>query len=154
MDSKRHFDTPFKLFHLSEENLDGKTLEPRQLDKMRVMEGEDWKVPRICVSTSIDGAVSSLVDSMSCPRGLKFLVHVPLDLDSLFKANKVHRPSLKQVPDAEVTGEHWLKAPATFKTIGQIEIDGIDDSCDIWYQWKWREEKIDRFKWHWTVMRV
>ena len=154
MDSKRHFDKPFKLFHLSEENLDGKTLEPRPLDKMRVMEGEDWKVPRICVSTSIDGAVSSLVDSMSCSSGIRLWVHVPLDLDGLFKANKVHRPSLKQVPDAEVTGEHWLKAPATVKTIGQIEIDGIDDSYDIWYQWKGREEKIDRFKWHWIVMRV
>jgi len=154
MGSKWHFDKPFKLFHLSEENLDGKTLEPRPLDKMRVMEGEDWKVPRICVSTSIDGAVSSLVDSMSCSSGIRLWVHVPLDLDSLFKANKVHRPSLKQVPDAEVTGEHWLKAPATFKTIGQIEIDGIDDSCDIHYKWKGREEKIDRFKWHWTVMRV
>ena len=154
MDSKRHFEKPFKLFHLSKENLDGKTLEPRPMDKMRVMEGEDWKVPRICVSTSIDGAVSSLVDSISCPIGIKLWVHVPLDLDGLFKANKVHRPSLKQVPDAEVTGEHWLKAPAMFKTIGQIEIDGIDDSCDMRYQWKGREEKIDRFKWHWTVMRV
>ena len=154
MDSKRHFEKPFKLFHLSEENLDGKTLEPRPLDKMRVMEGEDWKVPRICVSTSSDGAVSSLVDSMSCSSGIRMWVHVPLDLDGLFKANKVHRPSLKQVPDAEVTGEHWLKAPATFKTIGQIEIDGIDDSYDIRYQWKGREEKIDRFKWHWTVMKV
>ncbi len=154
MDSKRHFDKPFKLFHLSEENIDGKTLEPRQMDKMRVMEGEDWKVPRICVSTSIDGAVSSLADSISCPRGLKFWVHVPLDLNSLFKANKVHRPSSRQVPDAEVTGEHWIKAPTTFKAIGQIEIDGIDDTVSLKYNWRGCEEKMARFKWHWTIKWV
>ena len=154
MSSKRHFDEPFQLYHLSKENLDGKRLEPRPMDKMRVMEGEDWKVPRICVSTSIDGAVSALLDSVSCPFGTKLWVHVPTNLEELFKENKVHRPSLRQVPDAEVTGEHWLKAPTTFKAIGKIEVIGIDSTSSLYYRWKDEDTRLERFTWKWTIRRL
>lgn len=154
MNGKRHFDEPFQLYHLSEENLDGRCLEPRSLDKMRVMEGENWKVPRICVSTSIDGAVSSLVDSMSCPYGMHFWVHVPTNLMDLFKANKVYKPSLRQVPDAGVTGEHWLKAPTTFKMIGQIEVLDVDPKSALYYMWEGDKTKMDRFLWKWTIRHV
>ena len=62
MAGKRHFDTPFNLYHLSEENHDGQFFESRSMDKMRVMEGENWKTPRICVFNFIYFAVSVLVD--------------------------------------------------------------------------------------------
>lgn len=143
------FNKPFQLYHLSEENLDGKTFEPRPMSKNRVMEGENWKTPRICVSDSIDGAVSALVDSMSNFTGLKLYVHVPTNLEELFKKNKVYKPSLKQVPDSETTGEHWLKASATFKLLGQIEIIDIDYSSKLTYLWDGEETDMDRFKWKW-----
>ena len=145
----RHFDFQFPLYHLSEENHDGKVFEPRPMDKWRVMETENWKTPRICVASSIDGAVSALVDSMSCFTGVKLWVHVPSNLDELFKANKVYKPSLRQVPDAEVTGEYWLKAPAQMTTIGQIEIVDIDVSTDLEYMWCGMLTHMDRFKWKW-----
>ena len=143
------FDKPFQLYHLSEKNLDGKTLYPRPMDRDRVMEGENWKSPRICVSDSIDGAVSALADSMSNFTGLRFYVHVPIDLEELFKKNKVYKPSIKQVPDAETTGEHWLKTSVTFKQIGQIEIIGIDEDSRLTYLWDGEETVMDRFKWKW-----
>ena len=149
MAGKRHFDKPFQLYHLSEENNDGKTFEPRPLDKDRAMEGENWKSPRICVSDSIDGAVSALVDSMSCFSGLHLWVHVPKNLDELFKANKVYKPSTKQVPDAEATGEHWLRAPAELMAIGQIEILDIDESSRMHFSWLGDDATIDRFHWRW-----
>lgn len=151
MAGKRHFDTPFNLYHLSEENHDGQLFEPRPMDKMRVMEGENWKTPRICVSNSIDGAVSALVDSMSYSTGLKLWVHVPQNLLELFASNKVYKPSLRQVPDSETTGEHWLKAPALMKAIGQIEVIGVDCSANLYYMWKGDKTRMDRFNWKWTV---
>lgn len=154
MKSKRHFDKPFQLYHLSEQNLDGKTLEPRPLDPMRAMDSEDWRVPRICVSTSIDGAVSSLLDSVSCPFGKKFWVHVPTNLEELFLLNKVHRPSTKQVPDAEVTGEHWLKAPTVMKAIGKIEVLDIDEEKQQHFMWEGKNATLDRFKWKWAIMKA
>ena len=150
MNSKRHFDSPFPLYHLSEEDHDGEVFVTKPMDKERVMEGEDWKVPRICMSDSIDGAVSALVDSMSMWSGLELYVHVPEKLPELFKANKVHRPSLRQVPDAGVTGEHWLKAPAKMKKIGKIQVLDVDYANELYYDWLGSRTKMDRFKWKWV----
>lgn len=151
MRCKWHFSSPFQLYHLSETNHNGETFYPRPMDRDRVMDGENWRKPRICVSNSIDGSISSLVDSISCPYGMKLWVHIPLDLMNLFKSNKVYRPSTRQVPDAEVTGEHWLKAPAKFKTIGQIEVLGADPNSDLRYMWMGEETKMDRFFWKWLI---
>ena len=149
MTSKNHFDKPFQLYHLSEENLNGMTLFPRPMDKDRVMEGENWRTKRICVSKSIDGAVSALCDSMSLPYGLQLYVHIPTNLEKLFKEDKVYKPSVKQVPDADVTDEHWLKCKTTFKCIGKIEVGHVDDSYDLWYEWDGDQTKMDRFHWRW-----
>ena len=145
---------PFSLYHLSEHNLDGQILEPRPMDKNRVMEGEDWKKPRICVSTSIDGAVSALADSLSDPFGLKLYVHVPENLEELFANRQIYKPSTKQVPDAEVTGEHWLTGSARFKCLGQIELIDFDDENELTYIWNNEKMHLDRFVWKWTIQRM
>ena len=142
---KQHFDKPFVLYHLSEKDLNGQTLHPRKMEKDRVMEGEDWRSKRICVSTSIDGALSSLASCMTCPFGEKFYVHTLTNLDELFMHDKVYKPSKKQVPDAEATGEHWLKAPATLECIGKVEIIDIkpnspSNMTDA-FIWKWLSEE-------------
>lgn len=149
MKSKSHFNKPFKLYHLSSENLDGKLLEPRPMDPERVMEGEDWKLPRICVSNSIGGSVSALVDCVANPFGMKFWVHVPVGLEALFKANQVYRPSTKQVPDAETTGEHWLKAPVKLKAIGQVEVVDIDHGYEATYMHLNEVCTMHRYKLKW-----
>ena len=91
MNKKQHFSKPFALYHLSERCLDGETFSPRPLDKDRAMEGENWRTKRICVSTSIDGALSSLVDCMCEWHGIEFYVHVPSNLDKLFKNGNVYQ---------------------------------------------------------------
>lgn len=150
MNSLQHFDKPFPLYHLSEEDHDGEVFVPKPMDKDRVMEGENWRIPRICVSDSIDGAISALVDSMSEWYGLELYVHELEGLPGLFKANKVHRPSLKQVPDSRVTGEHWVKAPAKMKKIGKIQVLDIDYTSELYYDWLGNRTKMDRFKWKWV----
>ena len=146
---------PFKLYHLSEQNHDGEIFEPRPMDRDRVMEGENWKLPRICVAKTIGGALSAISDCMQQPIGMKFWVHVPTNLEALFKLRKVHKPTLKQVPDSFVTGEYWLKAPAKMECIGQIIIDDIDDSADdIYYMIDDTRERLDIYKWSWTIQHV
>ena len=154
MRGKRHFTKPFELYHLSEVNCDGVTFDPRPMDKERVMDGENWRIPRICVSTSIDGALSALLDCVTMPYGKRLWVHVPIDIDSLFNSRNVYKPTLKQVPDADVTGEHWLTAPVKMKTIGQVEVIDIDEDASLHYNWLGEDTEIDRFKWRWTIRHI
>jgi hypothetical protein len=79
------------------------------------------------------------------PIGEKFYVHTLTNLDELFMRDKVYKPSAKQVPDAEATGEHWLKAPAEMKCIGKVEIvdlkTGSSSQMTDEFEWKWVEKK-------------
>ena len=149
MSRRQQYPKTMKLFHVSTLCHDGEMFLPRPMDKDSVMEGENWKAKRICVSDSIDGAVSAIVDSISNFTGLKLYVHEPENLESLVKKHKVYKPNVKQVPDCEVTGEHWLKAPAKMKCIGQIEILGIDLDSKLEYMWYGSKTSMDRFKWRW-----
>lgn len=115
------YEHPFKLYHLSTTNLDGVEVVPRPLDKERAMEGEVWRPKRICVSSSIDGALASL----DAPYNENYFVHVPENLESLFARKKVYKPSLRQVPDSGLTDEYWLKAPCKMVCIGEITTLGI-----------------------------
>ena len=149
MKRKKHFENTFPLYHLSEQNYDNQTFSPRSMDRDRVMEGENWKAKRICVSKSIDGAVSALCDSMSLPCGLQLYVHIPVNLDDLFKRDKIYKPSIKQVPDVETTDEFWLKDDATWRCIGKIEVGNVRDDVDLTYNWYGEKVKMDRFEWQW-----
>ena len=151
MRSKHHFDKPFQLYHLSDHNMDRQILTPRPMDPDCVMEGEDWKTPRICVAPSIDGCVSAIVDSILDPYGMKFWVHVPINLIDLFNNHDVYCPSVRQVPDAEATGEHWLKAPTRFKTIGQIEVLDVDENVQMNFKWGDEISTMYRYNWRWII---
>lgn len=149
MSRRQHYPEPFYLFHVSETCHDGETFIPRPMDPARVMEGENWRAKRICVSGSIDGAVSAILASAPRFIGLKLYVHMPEDLDILFKRHKVYKPTLAQVPDCEVTDEYWLKDSVQMRCIGQIEILGIDPDIDLNYIWFGSKTPMDRFKWRW-----
>lgn len=148
---KQHYNNSFPLYHLSEECHDGKVFIPRSMDKDRVMEGENWRTKRICVSKSIDGAISALVDSISMPTGMKFYVHVIDNAIDLFRRDKIYKPTIKQVPDCQVTDEYWLKDKAFLKCIGMIEIGSIKDN-PLFYIWDGEMTRMDRFEWRWIVI--
>lgn len=138
---KQHFDKAFPLYHLSSTSLDGKLLSPRSMEKWRVMEGEDWRSKRVCLSDSIDGSLAALCTSMSAPFGEKFYVHVPENIDELFSRDNIYKPSTKQVPDAEETKEFWAKAPCKMKCIGRVEVISLDFSK--------KSSNVDFFTWKW-----
>ena len=136
------------LYHLSFECHDGEVFSPRRMDKDAVMEDEDWKTPRVCVSTSVDGALSSILDSDLNPIGKVLWVHVVDNLQKLASNGSIYKPSTNEVPDADVTGEHWLTAPAKLKAVGQIEVTDIAEEC-VQYVCSGYEDFVARFKWKW-----
>lgn len=150
---KQHYPSIFQLYHLSTCSLDGEVLKPRKPQPSRVMEGEDIRSKRVSVSADITRAISALgYDDYDCVGKVLF-VHVPENLEELFKKGNVYKPSTKQVPDCEATHEYWLKGPAKMKLIGKIELTSMDNEAgkkemrfeDIdgkpsqWYgKWKWK----------------
>ena len=134
-----------KVYHLSQTNLDGKTIQPTVPSNYMTKNGyEDGKTKRVCFATSIDGCLRGL--SLKC-EGMKLFVHVP---DGNYN---IYKPSNKEVPDASITGEVWIKKAVKMKCIGQIYVigdkgeDGIpykygDKTAELYdWEWKW----IDKF---------
>lgn len=134
-----------KVYHLSQTNLDGKTIQPTVPSNYMTVNGyEDSKTKRVCFSTSIDGCLRAL--SQKC-EGMKLFVHIP---DGNYN---IYKPSNKEVPDASITGEVWIKKAVKMKCIGQIYVigdkgeDGIpykygDKTAELYdWEWKW----IDKF---------
>ena len=72
----------------------------------------------------------------------------------MFANRQIYKPSIKQVPDAEVTGEHWLTGSARFKCLGQIELIDFDDENELTYIWNNEKMHLDRFVWKWTIQRM
>lgn len=114
------------------------------------MEGENWRIKRICVAPTIDGALTSLCSSDSQPFGKHFYVHVPdIDIQKFILKEKIYTPTKKQIPDVEATGEMWLKVPVKMKCIGEIEIVSISPE-EIFYEDDDNQKiPLDRFVWKW-----
>ena len=137
------------LYHISDKNHDNETFIPRQMPKWRAMEGENWRIKRICVSDSIDGALTALLSSDSQPFGKRLFVHVPENLDAIWNKNKIYVPSKKLIPDAETTHEMWIKCPCKMKCIGEIEIIDIDHNANLTYEDDGQNIPLDSFIWKW-----
>ena len=135
-----------KVYHLSQTNLDDKTIQPTVPSNYMTKNGyEDGKTKRVCFATSIDGCLRGL--SLKC-EGMKLFVHVP---DGNYN---IYKPSNKEVPDASITGEVWIKKAVKMKCIGQIYVigdkgeDGIpykygDKTAELYdWEWKWIDQYI------------
>lgn len=133
-----------KIYHLSQSNLDGKTLSPRVPSNYFTKNGyEDGKTARVCFAKSIDMCLRAL--SQKC-TDMELFVHIP---DGKYN---IYIPSTKEVPDAKITSEAWIKEPVKLKCIGKIKVikdkgeDGIpykygDNTAELYdWEWKWIEK--------------
>lgn len=133
-----------KVYHLSQSNLDGKTLFPKIPDNFLTKNGyEDSKTGRVCFAKSIDGSLRGLSQNLT---GKEYFVHIP---DGKYN---IYTPSIKEVPDAKITSEVWIKEPVKLKCIGKIKVikdkgeDGIpykygDNTAELYdWEWKWIEK--------------
>ena len=148
---KQTWPKPFELYHLSMDNHDNEQFLPKPMTSDTVMEGENWRSKRICVSGTIDGALSSIATSLRNPFGQEYYVHRVSNSLELFNKGAVYQPTQNQVPDAPLTGELWLKKPASMQCIGKVMITDIDQTKDLSYIDADGElVEVDAFKWKWT----
>lgn len=128
-----------KVYHLSQTNLDGKTIQPTVPSNYMTKNGyEDGKTKRVCFATSIDGCLRGL--SLKC-EGMKLFVHVP---DGNYN---IYKPSNKEVPDASITGEVWIKKAVKMKCIGQIYV--IGDKGEDGIPYKYGDKIAELYDWEW-----
>lgn len=128
-----------KVYHLSQSNLDGKTLSPRVPSNYFTKNGyEDGKTARVCFAKSIDMCLRAL--SQKC-TDMELFVHIP---DGKYN---IYIPSTKEVPDAKITSEVWIKEPVKLKCIGKIKV--IKDKGENGIPYKYGDNTAELYDWEW-----
>jgi len=101
------------LFHLSKEDLDGKTLEPRVPNNYFTQEcKEDNITPRISFSPFVEGCLQSLV----ARDGDVFNIYINVS------PVEAYIPTMEEVPDQCLTGEVWAKTPTKLRYYGKVTV--------------------------------
>lgn len=128
-----------KVYHLSQSNLDGKTLSPRVPSNYFTKNGyEDGKTARVCFAKSIDMCLRAL--SQKC-TDMELFVHIP---DGKYN---IYAPSTKDVPDCKITSEVWIKEPVKLKCIGKIKV--IKDKGEDGIPYKYGDKTAELYDWDW-----
>lgn len=136
-----------KLYHISEENLDNKTLIPRVPDNFMTKNGyEDAKIKRVAFCTSIQGCLMALSANIS---GKVFYVHEPIDYNVRILFNK-DIITKKYVPDAHITGETWVLEPIKLKNVMTILVKSAKSKS---YEYKLGDKTKKRlYEWNYDVI--
>ena len=104
------------LYFISEKEMDGKTLNPRVPENFLTRYGfEDNTTERICFSHDPGKCLTAMSANVS---GKTFNVYEPAEKHDVYKPNRF------TVPDAEITGEMWIKEPVKLKKVGSIRCIG------------------------------
>ena len=128
-----------KVYHLSQSNLDGRTLSPKVPDNFLTKNGyEDNKTGRVCFAKSIDGSLRGLSQNLT---GKEYFVHIP---DGKYD---IYAPSAKEVPDAKITSEVWIKESVKLKCIGKIKV--IKDKGEDGIPYKYGNNTAELYDWEW-----
>lgn len=131
----RKIKKPLRLYHLSEENHDGKVFKPRVPHSALDSDFEDQKTKRVCFASSMAGAYRAIEYGM---HQCTYYVHVPVGLDKIVKNGKLCKPTEKEVADCCDTGEYWILSNVRLKCIGIAMFKYIENcyySQDIRIRW-------------------
>ena len=153
------------VFHVSpDKHIDGQIWKPRVPDYLDPYNPEDTgfednTTPRICFSTSIEGALNGItvnIQRQSPDTFDKMYVYVPEKPWKEYK-HKTNKQLVKDklVYDANVTREVWIMEPVQMKLYGVIRVDQISDAKrkSVVPTSKGQKDKRNYFtyKWHWVV---
>ena len=126
-----------KLYFISTSG-DLKKLNPRVPKNFFTENGfEDDKVKRVCFANSVDKCLMAL--SMNCTNK-EFYVYQPKN------KHIVYKPSTQLVPDANVTGEHWIIEPVELICVGKIRCTG--DAGRDGIQFKYGPHTVELYEWN------
>jgi hypothetical protein len=113
-----------KMYHLSQNNLDGKTLIPKIPDNIFNKIGlEDKKIPRISFSTTISQCITAIgYNRVKDNPDKKYIVFEPEDYNKIkiISNEEIIRQNL--VVDAKQSGEIWVISNVKLKRVGMIEV--------------------------------
>lgn len=113
-----------KLYHVSLTRTEAvKTFVPRVPETLSEELGEDRNIPRICLSSSIEGCLQAI--EASCRIGMPMMVYT-VDVDAADPALIIPEIVRKKVPDALENQEYWYTEP--LQMCGQVY---IVKKCDI-----------------------
>ena len=121
----RRIKKPLRLYHLSEENHDGKVFSPRIPLSALDLADEDQKTKRVCFSSSMSGACRAIDGGL---YQYEYYVHVPVGLDEIVKNGKLYKPTEKEVSDCLDTGEYWILSKVKLKCIGIAKFTFLDNN--------------------------
>lgn len=130
------------LYFISENNMDGKTLQPRIPNNYFTQNGyEENQTKRVCFSTSIDKCLMAL--SMNC-KGKEYYVHQPVGEYTIIN------PTIKDVPDSKITGEKWITSPVKIKCVSKIKV--LDDDGKDGKKFNYGENTAELYGWKWEYI--
>lgn len=127
-----------KLYCISTENLDGKTLRPRIPKNYFTENGyEDAVTPRVCFAPDVGKCLTAL--SQNCSKKT-YYVYEPVGKHDVYKPNDV------AVPDSKVTDELWVREPVQLKRVGKIYCSGDDGKEGI--PFKYGNNSAELYGWN------
>lgn len=131
------------LYFISENNMDGKILQPRIPNNYFTKNGyEENQTKRVCFSTSIDKCLMAL--SMNC-KGKEYYVHQPVGEYTIIN------PTIKDVPDSKITGEKWITSPVKIKCVSKIKV--LDDDGKDGKKFNYGENTAELYGWKWKYIK-
>lgn len=153
------------VFHVSpDKHIDGQVWKPRVPDYLDPYNPEDTgfednTTPRVCFSTSIEGALNGI--TVNLPRQNpdqfdKMYVYIPEKPWKEYKHKTTKElVNEKLVYDANVTREVWIMEPVRLKLYGVIKVDQVSNVKRKAVVPTSKGQKDDRnyftYKWHWVV---
>jgi RimJ/RimL family protein N-acetyltransferase len=130
-----------ELYCISQEDLDGQTLEPRVPNNFFTKNGyEDGETPRVCFTPSVDQCLMAI--SQKC-EGIEFYVFKPEEVPE----ENIYKPTVEEVPDSEITDETWITCPVKLKKVGKIKVLG--DSGLDGHPFNYGDKTAELYDWDW-----
>jgi hypothetical protein len=128
-----------KFYFISENELSSNRLEPRVPKNYFTENGyEDNSTKRVCLAPSVDNALMGLSKNI---KGKIFYVYSTSRLKPIY-------PSLKQVPDVNITKEVWSLKPVELEYEGKIQV--LNDKGTKGKKFKYgNNEEAELFEWEW-----
>lgn len=106
-----------KLYHVSWYPHNGEVFKPRV--PQNIAGEEDNKTKRVCVSTSVVGALRAIMcDDVT---GFYYL-HQPVDVGRKKICDHIYKPTVDDVPDVIETREKWILCPVKMIDIGYVVV--------------------------------
>lgn len=127
-----------KIYHVSSAKNATISLSPRVPNNFMTQNGfEDNKTARVCVSTSVDGALKA----MSMNLKGKTLYVYSADIPNA----EIYKPTMSEVPDAHITGERWIKRPVTLNYEKSIV---VGEAKDKEYNYNYGQNSATLYGWN------